>query len=483
MRLIDIVNGPWAILPETHREIQDIYVRHLKGEKIDVKSLDIQKKDPLASPALVAAAAERQAENRGTYLVVDNVAVIPVHDVIAKRMTFFMEICGGTSSQILMRDFAAAQNDPSVIGIILYFDTPGGTVDGTMEASEFIQGYQGQKPVVGFTDGMIASAGVWIAAPCDSIYISSNTNPIGSIGVVAAHVDVSKRMEMFGQRVTEITAGDYKRVASAYSPLSDEGRAYIQAQLDHIYTAFTDAVGSNRGLSVDDHKQWADGHIFLGSQAIEAGLVDGVSTLDDLIAEMAAGRMKPKQPIQPQQKQQQARAGVARVETTLTEGETTMTREEFQAKHPELFQAILEEGRAAAAATTGEAVAAETGRVLALVTAAFGDEPGKKFAAAAARGLTADDFQALGISFTGSADKTEGDEASRSAILKAIQDAGQQPLKTTKGEEAEKDFMTLVKEHQAANADCSMADAMKAVTEKHPEAYAAYIAKANEGRN
>jgi capsid assembly protease len=480
MRLIDIVNGPWAILPDTHREIQDIYARHLKGDMIDVKGLNIQKRDPLAAAALVAASADRQAENRGTYMVIDNVAVIPVQDVIAKRMTWFMEICGGCSSQILMRDVTAAQNDPSIVGIILYFDTPGGTVDGTSEAASLVGQFRGNKPCIGFTDGMICSAGYWIAAPCDAIYISSDTNPLGSIGVVAAHTDVSKRMEMFGQRITEITAGDYKRVASSYSPLTDEGRAYIQAQLDHIYTAFTDSVASYRGLSVDDHKQWADGHIFLGSNAQDAGLVDGVSTLGDLIAQISAGEMQPgRMPMQPQQKKKQAPDGAAAGET-ITE-ESIMTKNELKEKFPDVYQAILDEGKAGATALVAEAVSGEKGRIFALVTAAFGDEPGKKFAAAADKGLTAEDFQTLGISFAGAGG--DADAESRKEILNALQ-TGQQPLGKVEGkEEGKEDFNTLLAAYQKENPDASLADAMRAVAAKHPEAHAAYVAKANEGRS
>lgn len=481
MRLIDVVNGPWAILPDTHREIQDIYARHLKGDKIDVKGLEIQKRDPLATAALVAAASDRQTENRGTYMVIDNVAVIPVQDVISKRMTWFMEICGGCSSQILMRDYAAAQNDPSIVGIILYLDTPGGTVDGTAEAADLIGQFRGQKPCIGFTDGMICSAGYWVAAPCDAIYISSDTNPLGSIGVVAGHTDVSKRMEMFGQRVTEITAGDYKRVASAYAPLTEEGRAYIQAQLDHIYTAFTDSVASYRGLSVDDHKTWADGHVFLGSQAQDVGLVDGVSTLDDLIAQLSAGKSPAGRPMLPQKKTKKVQAGAAADENISQE--ETMTKEEFKAKFPDVYQAIQEEGKAAASADTVAAVTAESGRIFALVTAAFGEEPGKKFAAAASKGLTADDFSALGISFAG-ASADGADASSRAEILAGINAATQKPLKSATDEAAGKpeDFDALVKAHQKDNPSVSLADSMKAVAKEHPEAHAAYINKANEGR-
>jgi signal peptide peptidase SppA len=479
MRLIDIVNGPWAITLETHQEIRDIYRRHLKGDKIDVKGLGIEKRDPLASASLLAASDGRQVENRGTYTVVDNVAIIPVQDVIAKRMTWFMEICGGCSTQIFARDFAAAQADPSIVGIIVYFDTPGGTVDGTAEAADIMAQSKGNKPCVGFTDGMICSAGYWMAAACDQIFISSDTNPIGSVGVVGAHVDVSKGMEMTGRRVTEITAGNYKRIASSYAPLTQEGRDYIQEQLDHIYTAFTDFICSQRDLSVDDHKDWADGRVFLGSKAIDAGLVDGVSTLDDLIAQISSGKMQPMKPMQ-QTKPKRSRTGAVQ-DKTISE-EETMTKDELKAKHPELYQSVLEDGKTAADGEISTAVATENGRLISLVSAAFGAEPGDKFAAAAGKGLTADDFKTLGISFAGArASASDADLGSRKEILAALKDGAQKPLKNAV-EEGGDDYMSLVKAYQGANKDATLADAMKAVAKDNPEAHSAYVSNANEGR-
>ena len=473
MRLIDIVNGPWAILNETHQQIHDIYRRHLKGDKIDIKDLGIEKRDPLASTVIHAAAQERNSEQRGTYSVIDNVAIIPVHDVIAKRMTWVMEICGGCSSQILQRDIAEAQNDPAVKGIILYFDTPGGTVDGTSEAADLIAGYRGNKPVIGFSDGMICSAGYWLAAPCDEIYISSNTNPIGSIGVVAGHVDVSERERMMGRRTTEITAGDFKRIASGYSPLSSEGRAYIQAQLDHIYTGFTDFVSSCRGLEIADHTEWANGRVFLGSQAISAGLVDGVSTLGELIDRIsgqAQGRSS-------NNRIKKAGAGVVAAKT-ISEKEVVMTSEELQAKHPELFQQVLDEGKAAATAendaTVAEAVKNERQKVVALVSAGFGEEAGKKLASVAEKGLTAQDVSDLGISFAPVA-TLEGtaDEDSRKQILTELKKGGQQPVgQLAKGQDD--DFDAKVTAYRKEHA-CGRGTAISAVAKAHPDLHKAWL--------
>ena len=478
MRLIDIVNGPWAILSETHREIQDIYKRHLKGEKIDIKGLEIQKRDPLTASVLMAASEGRQSESRGSYMVIDNIAVIPVHDVIAKRMTWVMEICGGCSSQIFMRDFADAQNDPDIVGIIPYFDTPGGTVDGTAEAAELLAGYRGNKPVLGFTDGMICSAGYWMAAGCDEIHISSNTNPIGSIGVVAAHVDVSKRMEMFGQRVTEITAGEFKRIASSYSPLTEEGLAYIQGQLNHIYTGFTDFVAEYRDLSVENHKAWADGRVFLGSQAIEAGLVDGVSTLGELIDRISgqtSGSWS-------NSRQNKAGAGAVAAQPT-NEKEVVMTREELQAKHPDLFQQVLDEGKAAATEANQQAVDAavkqERTRIVALATAGFGEDAGKKFAAVAEKGLSAQDVSDLGISFAPAAVlDTTADEDSRQQILAAIKDGGQQPVGKLKGQDKD-GFEAKVKAYREQH-NCGRGTAVSATAKAYPDLHKAWLEEKNQ---
>jgi signal peptide peptidase SppA len=470
MRLIDIVNGPWAILADTHREIHDIYKRHLKGDKIDVQDLNIQKRDPLVASALVSAAEERNSESRGSYMVIDNVAVIPVHDVISKRMTWFMEICGGCSSQIFMRDFADAQNDPQIVGIIPYFDTPGGTVDGTAEAADLMAGYRGNKPVLGFTDGMICSAGYWMAAACDEIHISSDTNPIGSIGVVAAHVDMSKRMEMVGQRVTEITAGDHKRIASSYSPLTVEGHAYIQDQLNYIYTGFTDFVSKHRNVDIENHKEWADGRVFLGSQSFDVGLVDGVSTLGTLIDRLAGGRTSV-----PQSRNRKKPAAAGAVGAQTLKQEVVMTKAELQEKHPDLYREILEEGKAAAVAENAESVKAaikeEQGRVVALVSAGFGEEPGKKFAAVMEKGLSSDDMTSLGISFA-QAD-TSNDNDSRKEILEELRNGGQQPVGKIAGKQDE-NFETMVTAYRKDNS-CGRGTAVSAVAKAHPDLHKAWL--------
>jgi uncharacterized protein YndB with AHSA1/START domain len=104
-------------------------------------------------------------------------------------------------------------------------------------------------------------------------------------------MDVSGQQATQGVKTTEIFAGKFKRIASQYAPLSKEGRATMQQQVDYTYSLFVQAVATHRGVSVDTVLQdMADGQIFLGQQAIDAGLVDGASTLDALIASLNNSR-------------------------------------------------------------------------------------------------------------------------------------------------------------------------------------------------
>jgi signal peptide peptidase SppA len=274
MRLLDVLNAPWAIVPEKLLEIREVYLTHLRGEQIDLREVEARLGRPLDNKPK-------------SYDVLDGVAVLSVEGVIAKRMNLFMEISGGVSAQLLERDFKAALDDREAHSILLHVDSPGGTVDGTQELARLIREARGQKPIVALIEGMGASAAYWLASAAERVFITGDTTQVGSIGVVATHTDFSAAEEKRGIKVTEITAGKYKRIASQHRPLSEEGRATIQEQVDHIYSVFVEEVAQNRGTNVETVlANMADGRIFLGRQAIEAGLVDGVRTLDGLIAEL-----------------------------------------------------------------------------------------------------------------------------------------------------------------------------------------------------
>lgn len=279
MKLLDVLTAPWAILPDKLLEIQNIYATHLRGEKIDLEPIQAQLGRPLKNEP-------KRYENVG------GVGVIRVEGVLARRMNLFMQISGGTSTEQMRSQFREAMQDRDAESILLVIDSPGGTVDGTQEFAEEIFRARGTKPIKAVALGTVASAAYWIGAAADELYLASDTTVAGSIGVVATHVDVSRAEDRMGIKTTEITAGKYKRISSQYAPLSQEGRAAMQDMVDGIYTAFVQDVAAFRRRSVDGVlEQMADGRIFLGSKAIEAGLADGFVMEQDILAALQRGRM------------------------------------------------------------------------------------------------------------------------------------------------------------------------------------------------
>ena len=286
MNISDVVYGPWAITPEMHSVILDIYAKHVMGDRLDAEGL-----------AALEEKLGRKLENeRKPYSVVDGVAVLPLVGVMAKKANMFIRISGGVSTQIFAQEFIQALNDPQVRALVINADTPGGAVEGTPDLAEVIYNARGTKPMIAWSDGTIASAGIWAVSAADKVYISSDVVVTGSIGVVTQHTDYSKRQKKAGVKTTEITAGKYKRIASPYSPLSSEGKATIQGQLDYIYSGFVDTVAKHRGMGVEEVlDRAADGRIFIGRQGIEAGLVDGIKSFNEVMQEareLASGSIR-----------------------------------------------------------------------------------------------------------------------------------------------------------------------------------------------
>lgn len=277
MKLLDVMTALWAIQPDKLKEIRAIYEAHLRGEKMDLHGLEARMGEPLNN-------------EQPRLEVVNGIAVIPVEGILAKRMNMLTKISGGSSTELIAADVKQAVGDPLVRAIVLAVDSPGGAIDGTQELAHTIFNARGTKPIIAYADGMMASAAYWIGAAADKVVMSSETTMVGSIGVVATHVDVSGAEKMRGTKTTEIYAGKYKRIASTYAPLSAEGQQTIQDMVDYQYSVFVNDVAKFRGVTPDKvMKDMADGRVFMGIQAVEAGLTDGFASLEGLVSALAAG--------------------------------------------------------------------------------------------------------------------------------------------------------------------------------------------------
>ena len=130
-------------------------------------------------------------------------------------------------------------NDPGVRGVILDVDSPGGEVGGLFNLVEQIKAIRnaGSKPLWAVANECALSAAYAIASTADRLYVT-RTGELGSIGVVAVHVDESGADAKAGLSWSFVFAGEQKVDGNAHEPLSHRARATIQADVDRLYAEF-----------------------------------------------------------------------------------------------------------------------------------------------------------------------------------------------------------------------------------------------------
>lgn len=174
--------------------------------------------------------------------------------------------------------------DPSIDQIILDIDTPGGMVTGTQEAADAVWAARKKKPVIGLVNPLCASAGYWIASQCSSI-VGVPSADIGSIGVFMCHYDCSAMLANAGIKPTYIFAGEYKVEGNSSEPLSAEGLAWFQSEVDQTYSDFINAVARGRGVTAQAvMDKFGKGRCFSAPMAKKVGMIDSISTIQGALA-------------------------------------------------------------------------------------------------------------------------------------------------------------------------------------------------------
>lgn len=214
------------------------------------------------------------------------VAVLNISGGLVSRPMPGMCDDGPLSYEAIRDAFDASMADDSVTAIVMRMDSPGGMVSGCFDLTDHIHASRGTKPVVAVVDDMAYSAAYAIASACDEIWVS-RTGGVGSIGVVAYHVDQSGMNEKVGLKVTPIYAGGHKVDFSPHAPLSDDAREREQGEVDALYQTFVASVSSYRGMNEDDVRG-TDAMTYTGAAAVAAGLADKLGTFRDALASVMA---------------------------------------------------------------------------------------------------------------------------------------------------------------------------------------------------
>jgi protease-4 len=179
-------------------------------------------------------------------------------------------------------------NDSSVKAIVLRINSPGGGVAPSQEIYEELVKIKEKKKIVVSMGSVAASGGYYIASPADKIVANAGTLT-GSIGVIMEIPNVSGLMEKIGVSTQVVKSGKHKDIASVFKTMTPEEKKILQTVLDDVHDQFIEDVSNARGMKYEDIRKLADGRIFTGRMAKEAGLVDELGNLQDAI--MLAGEL------------------------------------------------------------------------------------------------------------------------------------------------------------------------------------------------
>lgn len=186
------------------------------------------------------------------------------------------------SPEETLNDLVRFRENNKVKAIVLRVDSPGGTVGASQEIFEEVKRTNKEKPIVASFGSVAASGGFYAALGAEKIIANPGTIT-GSVGVIIKFANLEDLFAKIGYRSEVIKSGKLKDLGSPSRALTVEERDVLQALIDNVHDQFIHAVAESRLLPLEKVRAMADGRIFSGEQAKEAGLIDAHGNFNDAI--------------------------------------------------------------------------------------------------------------------------------------------------------------------------------------------------------
>jgi protease IV len=171
------------------------------------------------------------------------------------------------------------RKDDGVVAVVVRIDSPGGAVAPSQELYDAVWRVRERKPVVASLGSVAASGGYYVASAANRVVADPGTIT-GSIGAIMGIPQYAPLAGKIGYSEEIVKSGRFKDAGHPLRPLSPDERALFQGMVDDVLSQFVEAVARGRGLEQARVRRVADGRIFSGRQALEAGLVDQLGGLD-----------------------------------------------------------------------------------------------------------------------------------------------------------------------------------------------------------
>ncbi|MEM9087813.1 MAG: signal peptide peptidase SppA [Cyanobacteria bacterium P01_F01_bin.53] len=187
-------------------------------------------------------------------------------------------IAGATRKRVL--EALKEVEEKKFPALLLRIDSPGGTVGDSQEIYSALKKLQEKVKIVASFGNISASGGVYIGVGAHHIVANPGTIT-GSIGVILRGNNLEKLLERVGVSFKVIKSGPYKDILAFDRPLSPEEEAILQELIDTSYGQFVRTVAEGRNLTEEAVRQFADGRVFTGEQALALGVVDRLGSEED----------------------------------------------------------------------------------------------------------------------------------------------------------------------------------------------------------
>jgi len=195
----------------------------------------------------------------------------------------------------VLEKIETAKNDPLIKGVLFKVNSPGGAVAPSIEIAYAIKELNEIKPVVAYASGIMAS-GSYLASLYASSIIANPGSMIGSIGVIMQSVDASELMAKIGVKSQVVKAGTYKESGTPTRAWTQKEKEELEKITNNTYNLFVAYVADARKLKKEDHKTYADAHIFTALGAKQVNLVDTVAPISQA-KELVINLSKVEKPI------------------------------------------------------------------------------------------------------------------------------------------------------------------------------------------
>lgn len=228
----------------------------------------------------------------------DGIAVVPVTGTLVTRSAWLGAASGLTSYPGLAATLADVMADPAVRAVLLEVDSPGGEAGGLFDLVETVRELKAEraKPLWAVASEQALSAAYALASTADRLWVT-RTGMVGSIGVVAVHLDESGADTQAGLGWTFIHAGERKVDGNPHQPLSPRARAAIQADVDALHADLVALVARNRTLAPEAVRA-TEAATYRGARGLEPGLADAVGTTAQALTALAS-TLRPSAPPTP----------------------------------------------------------------------------------------------------------------------------------------------------------------------------------------